>query len=184
VVASQTLSIFWGTLNTFVLLFSSLTVVLAVRAAQFNRRRALMLWLAATIVLGLAFLGIKAIEYGDKFEHNHVPGPNFQWEHGGHGTHMAPEEGLVRPTQEALLQARHAMLFFGLYFGMTGLHALHMIIGVGLMSWLLVQTYRRKFSSEYYEPVEITGLYWHFVDIVWIFLFPMLYLIDRSTYHV
>ena len=156
---------------------------MAVRAAQTNRRNALMLWLVITIVLGLAFLGIKAIEYGDKFKHHHVPGPSFQWEHGGHGEHVAPEEPIETTQEENFLQGQHAQMFFSLYFAMTGLHAAHMIIGIGLMSWLLWLSYRRKFSTAYYEPVEITGLYWHFVDIVWIFLFPLLYLIDRSNFH-
>lgn len=181
VAASQTLSIGWGTFNTFVLLFSSLTVVLAVRAAQSNRREALMLWLVLTIILGAAFLGVKVIEYADKFEHHHVPGPNFHWDEAGHGAaEGAAATATAASAEEALLRSRHAELFFSLYFAMTGLHAVHMIIGIGCMSALLWMAYKRKFSDRYYEPVEITGLYWHFVDIVWIFLFPLLYLIDRS----
>jgi cytochrome c oxidase subunit 3 len=185
VAASQSLSIGWGTINTFVLLASSMTVVLAVRAAQMNNRKQLMLNLVLTIILGCAFLGVKVIEYKDKFDHHHVPGPNFRWEHGGHGAHTAPEEARdLAPEDEALLQARHAQLFFSLYFAMTGLHAVHMIIGIGCMSWLLWLSYRGRLTDKYYEPVEITGLYWHFVDIVWIFLFPLLYLIDRSAQHL
>lgn len=184
VAASQSLSLFWGTVNTFVLLFSSLTVVLAVRAAQMGRRKPLIGWLIATIVLGLAFLGIKAIEYGDKFAHHHVPGPSFEWHHAGHGTGVVREEHTPSLEEEAFLQKRHAQLFFSLYFAMTGLHAVHMIIGVGLMSWLVYLAYRNKITKSYYEPIEISGLYWHFVDIVWIFLFPLLYLIDRSTSHI
>lgn len=184
VAASRTLSIAWGTINTFVLLFSSLTVVLSVRAAQMNNRRGLILWLIVTIILGFAFLGIKGIEYRDKFVHHHVPGPNYQWHHEGHGPHPAPEEATSAAQTEAFLQTRHTALFFGLYFVMTGLHAIHMVIGIGVMSWLVVRTYLGHFNSAYYEPIEIGGLYWHFVDIVWIFLFPLLYLIDRSSYHV
>ncbi len=192
VAASQTLSIFWGTVNTFVLLFSSLTVVLAVRAAQTNNRKGLMLWLVLTIFLGFCFLGIKAIEYADKFEHHHVPGPNFVWEshhasHAGEATVAAAEvEGAAAAASSelsGLLVARRAQMFFSIYFAMTGLHAVHMLIGIGLMTWLLYKSYQHRFSSSYYEPVEIIGLYWHFVDIVWIFLFPLLYLIDRSNVH-
>ena len=113
-------------------------------------------WLLATIAFGLAFLGIKAIEYYEKFVHHHVPGPNFHW------------DGLY---------AKPAEQFYSLYFAMTGLHALHMIIGIGIMIVITVMALKNIFDEEYYTPVEVAGLYWHFVDIVWIFLFPLLYLI-------
>jgi cytochrome c oxidase subunit 3 len=145
-----------GGFNTVVLIGSSLTMAMAVYAAQTNQRRKQVLFLALTILLGLVFLGVKVIEYGDKFEHHLVPGPNFQFP--GPNAHAAE-------------------IFYSLYFAMTGLHALHMIIGVGLMSVILVMAWRGAFSETWYTPVEISGLYWHFVDIVWIFLFPLLYLI-------
>jgi cytochrome c oxidase subunit 3 len=155
--ASFELNRIWGTTNTAVLICSSLTMALAVRAAQTNAGRGKqVLFLAITILFGLAFLGIKAIEYTDKFVHHHVPGPHFIWD--GHYPKAAEQ-------------------FYSLYFAMTGLHALHMIIGVGIMSVILVLAWRRTFDDEYYTPVEVAGLYWHFVDIVWIFLFPLLYLI-------
>jgi cytochrome c oxidase subunit III len=100
------------------------------------------------------------VEYADKFEHHLVPGPNFQFE----GPH-----------------ARQAQIYFSVYFAMTGMHALHMIIGAGLLTWLLVKAARGAFTREYNTPVEIVGLYWHFVDIIWIFLFPLLYLVDRHS---
>jgi cytochrome c oxidase subunit 3 len=157
---SHHLSIFWGTLNTAVLICSSLTMALAVRAAQTSLpARTQVGWLLGTICLGLVFLGIKAIEYADKFAHRIVPGPGFdktQWEH---------PAGVEQ--------------FYSLYFAMTGLHALHMIIGIGIMTVIAVMAWRRQFNSTYYTPVEVSGLYWHFVDIVWIFLFPLLYLIGR-----
>jgi cytochrome c oxidase subunit III len=155
--ASFELNRVWGTTNTAVLICSSLTMALAVRAAQTSQdRRKQVLFLGITMVFGAAFLGIKAIEYTDKFTHHHVPGPYFHW------------EGLdPKPAEQ----------FYSLYFAMTGLHALHMIIGLGIMTVITVMAWKNVFDEEYYTPVEVAGLYWHFVDIVWIFLFPLLYLI-------
>ena len=171
--ASQQLSLPLGTINTVVLICSSLTVVLGVRAAQLGKRTALVFWLLLTIGLGLVFLGIKADEYAEKFERHHVPGPSFSYHE------LLPgQEG--KPAAEQLYaNPRHAEMYFSLYFAMTGMHALHMIIGVGLFSYLTWMAYRGKYSTQYYTPIENAGLYWHFVDIVWIYLFPLLYLIDR-----
>lgn len=157
--ASRTLDVTLGGINTAVLIGSSLTMALAVHAAQVSRRKALIFFLLLTILLGSVFLGIKVVEYADKFHHNHVPGANFEFTEG------------TDPV--------HTQIFFSLYFCMTGLHALHMIIGVGLLSWLVFNSWKGRYSAEYYSPVENCGLYWHFVDIVWIFLFPFLYLISR-----
>jgi cytochrome c oxidase subunit 3 len=161
-VASNTLDVVVGAVNTAVLLCSSYTMVLAVRAAQIGSRKALIWFLVLTILLGGVFLGVKAYEWNLKFEEHHVPGPTFHLE----GTQ---EQG---PAQ----------LFFSLYFTMTGLHALHMVVGEGLMLFLLWQAYADKYTPKYYTPVDIGGLYWHFVDIVWIFLFPLLYLIARHQH--
>ncbi|MBZ5581984.1 MAG: cytochrome c oxidase subunit 3 family protein [Acidobacteriia bacterium] len=157
--ASRTLNATIGAINTAVLLCSSYTMVLAVRAGQLGRRKTIMLFLVLTIILGFVFLGIKGYEWWEKFEEHHVPGASFHLE----GT---PLQG-------------QAQLFFSLYFAMTGLHALHMVVGVGIMSYLLYQTYVGKYTAEYYTPIDVGGLYWHFVDIIWIYLFPLLYLIDR-----
>jgi cytochrome c oxidase subunit 3 len=156
---SEELNIYLGGFNTIVLIGSSLTMALAVRSAQTGAQRATVGWLLFTIALGLTFLVVKFFEYKEKFELHHVPGPNFQFE--------GP-------------QSPHVQIFFSLYFALTGVHALHMIIGVGLMSTLTFMAYRKRFTPEWYTPVELGGLYWHFVDIVWIFLFPLLYLVDRS----
>jgi cytochrome c oxidase subunit 3 len=156
VAASHELDITLGGINTAVLICSSLTMVLAVNAAQLGRRNALVWFLILTILLGAAFLGIKGVEYHEKFVNHHVPGPSFHFE--------GPE-------------AAAAQLFFSLYFAMTGLHALHMIIGIVLLAILAVRARRGYFSGQYYTPIDMTGLYWHFVDIVWIFLFPLLYLL-------
>ena len=165
--ASQTLNWKLGATNTAVLICSSLTVVLAVYAAQQAKRAMLLGSLVLTIILGFAFLGIKAIEYTEKFEKHHVPGASFQFENVKVPSH---------PDQ--LANPRHAQIYFALYFIMTGLHALHMIIGIGIFLWLLTIAWKGRLTPEYNTPMEIGGLYWHFVDIVWIYLFPLLYLID------
>ena len=157
--ASHELDITLGTINTAVLITSSLTMALAVHAAQLGQRKTLMLFLILTMVLGGAFLGIKSVEYYHKFVEHHVPGPSFQFE----AEHF-----------------RHAQIFFSLYFVMTGLHAVHMVIGIGIMLVMLYWSWNGTITEEYSSPIEISGLYWHFVDIVWIFLFPLLYLIGRT----
>ncbi len=160
--ASHELDVTLGTLNTAVLIASSLTMALAVHAAQTGSRRLLVILLLATMVLGTVFLGIKATEYAHKFAEGHVPGPGFRF-----------EERYVREAQ----------IFFSLYFVMTGLHALHMIVGLSVMAVMVYMAMRGRFSPEYYAPIEVSGLYWHFVDIIWIFLFPLLYLIGRHGVH-
>jgi cytochrome c oxidase subunit 3 len=184
--ASKSLDLFWGGLNTAVLIGSSLTMALAVRAAQTNQRKWTVNWLILTMVLGCVFLGVKVIEYADKFEHHHVPGANYIWdEHaapaaGGEHAPAAATEATPRATALTPQQLQNTtQIYFSLYFTMTGLHALHMIIGVGLMLVITWMAWKGKFDAEYYTPVEMSGLYWHFVDIVWIFLFPLLYLVER-----
>jgi cytochrome c oxidase subunit 3 len=189
--ASRSLDLFWGGLNTAVLIGSSLTMAMAVRSAQTNQRGATVNWLILTILLGCVFLGVKVIEYSDKFEHHHVPGPNYVWasEHevpatnSDHGAAVAQQ---AEPARHAVAMSpeqlqRTTQIYFSLYFTMTGLHALHMIVGVGLMLVITWMAWKGKFDAEYYTPVEMSGLYWHFVDIVWIFLFPLLYLVERHT---
>jgi cytochrome c oxidase subunit 3 len=146
-----------GAMNTAVLLASSFTMALAVRSASLGARRLTLLCLVATMILGAAFLGIKFMEYFDKYREHLVPGFNFD---------------------HASAHAQQVELFICFYFAMTGLHALHMIIGIGLllvMTWLV---WHRRITPDHYAPVEVAGLYWHFVDIIWIFLFPLLYLVD------
>ena len=167
--ASSSLNIWLGAGNTVVLLLSSLTVVLAVNAAQRGKRKLLVFYLIATIVLGLAFLGVKAVEYHDKFVEHHVPGPGFNF----------VEEHAAEHSERAPVNQQYAQMFFSLYFVMTGMHAIHMIIGVGLFAGLAVMAWKRRYDENYNTPVENAGLYWHFVDVVWIYLFPLLYLISR-----
>jgi len=155
---SHHLDILLGSINTVVLIGSSLTMALAVHSAQVGRHQALVIFIGLTMVLGLVFLGIKSVEYGHKFAEALVPGPRFAY------------DGQLAPQVQ---------LFFSFYFIMTGLHALHMVVGIGIMAVLVWLGWRGKFSPAYYTPVEISGLYWHFVDLVWIFLFPLLYLLGR-----
>jgi cytochrome c oxidase subunit 3 len=159
--ASHELLVWAGATNTAVLITSSLTMALSVHASQTGNRRQLLFFLTLTILLGCVFLGIKAFEYYTEYVEHHIPGSGFEFE---------------------AEQFRHAQIFFSLYFVMTGLHALHMIIGVGIMVVMLWWSWRGTITVEYHSPIEISGLYWHFVDIVWIFLFPLLYLIGRHLH--
>lgn len=156
--AGRRLNLVLGTLNTVVLLTSSLTVALAVHAGGEQRRKRMIYLMLATMALGLLFLCIKGIEYYIDYEEHLIPGLNFAWEGN---------------------DAARAQLFFTLYFIMTGLHALHMIIGISVLGVMTYLATRGWYDREP-MPVELFGLYWHFVDVVWIFLFPLLYLIDRS----
>ncbi len=157
---SKHLDLLLGTVNTAVLIGSSFTMAMAVKSAQLGQRKPLLGFLVLTMFLGCVFIGIKGIEYTHKFEQHLVPGSNFHFD---------------SPV------AQNVQLFFSFYFAMTGLHALHMVVGVGILTWLLVHSWQGRFSPTYFWPVEVSGLYWHFVDIVWIFLFPILYLVARHA---
>jgi cytochrome c oxidase subunit III len=161
---SHILDIRLGAANTVVLLGSSLTMALSVRSAQTGNRRALVIFLILTMILGGAFLGVKGVEYHQKFVEHIVP--SLDW---------APEGEVLAKLAPGGLD--HAQLYFFFYFAMTGLHAIHMVIGMGLLLWLVLRGRKGDFTPSYFAPVEVVGLYWHFVDIVWIFLFPLLYLI-------
>jgi len=157
---SHFMNVTLGGTNTAVLICSSLTMALAVRSAQLGKKKALIVFLLCTLALGLIFLGIKYMEYHEKWVEHHIPGPGF---------HYADSRYF-----------KQAQILFFLYFAMTGMHALHMIVGAGLITTLIVMAARNRFSAAWYTPVEMIGLYWHFVDIVWIFLFPLLYLIGHT----
>ncbi len=188
-VGSNTLDITLGTVNTIVLIMSSFTMAMAVWSAQTGKKKLVPLFLILTLTLGCVFLGIKFVEYKQKFDHHLVPGRSFDvWYRVNHPT-PADDPKAIALEREELEKATvstndpdinsHAQLYFSLYFAMTGLHALHMIVGAGLIIWLIRVSLRGRFTPQYNTPVEIVGLYWHFVDIVWIYLFPLLYLIDR-----
>ncbi len=152
-----------GAVNTAVLICSSLTMALAVRASQLGQRKMLIWMLIFTLFFGFIFLGVKAYEYHHKYVEHLIPGWGFEY-----------------PGDPA--EFHHAQILFFLYFAMTGFHALHMFVGVGILTTLIVMAARNRFSPAWYTPVEISGLYWHFVDIVWIFLFPLLYLIGLHAH--
>jgi cytochrome c oxidase subunit 3 len=155
---SRLLNVRLGAANTGVLIASSLTMALAIHAAQVGKRKGtIIFYLLLTMILGAAFLGLKfTFEWHQDWIEGLVPGLNWAYS----GPHAPGVE-----------------LFFCFYFFMTGLHALHMIVGIGILTVLIAMAGRGRFNDQYYAPLEITGLYWHFVDIVWIFLFPLLYLI-------
>jgi cytochrome c oxidase subunit 3 len=198
-----------GTVNTVVLLVSSLTMALAVNAAEAGSRRMVLTFLAVTALLGVGFLGIKAYEYSEKFSHcagystpldwvtgsnRHeveeclVPGRSFLYPtegaHGAaaesHGAESAvdavPGGAGSQGTVVASQRTPHQLFFF-LYFVATGLHAVHMLIGLSLVTFMAFITWRGKITATYFTPIEIGGLYWHLIDIVWVFLFPLFYLV-------
>jgi cytochrome c oxidase subunit 3 len=158
-IGGQHISLVLGSLNTALLLTSSLTMALAVRAPALGRTRATTLWLVVTLVLGAVFLAIKGYEYHEDYANGLVPFLHFTYA----GPH-APE----------------VTLFFFLYFVMTGLHALHLLIGLGVIAVMAVLNSRGRFRPAYHTPIELTGFYWHFVDLVWIFLYPLFYLVARG----
>ena len=234
---SNHLDVVMGFVNTLVLIVSSLTMALTVFYAQRGKRMLQVVFILATMFFGTVFLGVKYVEYSDKYKHGLVPvdGWNQKIPEGEHKTETAgnftvPFESKVSAAEKSSTgetEEHHAnprgnfqieekdielvkeaekgnfltdaeqigyysngifspdkfrdkvRIFFWIYFAMTGLHALHMIIGLAVMSWLLYKAWRGTFTHEYFAPVEMSGLYWHFVDIVWIFLFPLLYLLGR-----
>jgi cytochrome c oxidase subunit 3 len=146
-----------GSINTVVLICSSFTMAMSVQMVQQNRRKVAVGLLLITILCALTFMVIKYFEYSHKIHEGLLPGAHFNF---------------------AEIKAPKADLFFSLYFMMTGLHGIHVLVGIGIITWVLIRTAQGKFSKEYYTPVDLTGLYWHLVDLIWIYLFPLLYLIS------
>lgn len=196
--ASRSLSLPIGTFNTTVLLCSSLTVAMGVRFAQLGIRKMQVRMLLLTLLFGLSFIGIKGIEWREKYREHHIPTFHYNVI-GGEGdlffknikfladtpAYQGVDKMLDNPEKVNELRAkeadfqRHTQIFYSLYFALTGMHAIHMIIGVGIFIVITWMAHKGRFTPEYHTPLEISGLYWHFVDIVWIYLFPLLYLIDR-----
>jgi cytochrome c oxidase subunit 3 len=144
-----------GGINTLVLIFSSFTMAMSIRTAQLNQRLQSFWYLGTTLFCSCIFMVIKFFEYAEKIHHGYLPSVWF--------------------SGEGIYETMH--IFFGIYFTMTGLHGLHVLVGMGLIIWLMLETRKGKYNSEYFTPVEMVGLYWHLVDLIWIFLFPLLYLI-------
>lgn len=155
------LNVWMGGANTLVLLFSSLTAALAVRSAQLGERSQVSNYLYVTIGCAFIFMIIKYFEYSEKFHHGLLPG-EYWHPHLEHATALLPA---------------HTHVFFGIYFMLTGLHGVHVLIGIGVLAWIALRNNRGEFSKDYWTPVDLAALYWHLVDLVWIFLFPLLYLI-------
>jgi len=225
---SNHLNVVMGFANTLVLIVSSLTMALSVYYAQKGNRNMQVILIILTMIFGATFLGVKVVEYKEKYDdglvpvtglnrkvkapavNEHAEGPakpcwqvvhgqeeeyinpkgEFQW-HDCSLAKKAEDEHFLTPAEkigyfnpasgeiDANKFRDKVRIYFWIYFAMTGLHALHMIVGLILMTWLLYKAGKNTFSAEYYMPVEMSGLYWHFVDIVWIFLFPLLYLLGR-----
>jgi len=153
--AGEELNTFIGALNTVILLISSMTIAMSTSAIQNNNIRLTQALLGITLLLAVIFLVNKYFEWGTKFEHGIYPGSTYMMDNLSQGE----------------------ILFFGLYFVMTGLHAVHILIGIGLITWTMIELKQRKLHSGKYDLLENSGLYWHLVDIIWIFLFPLFYLI-------
>lgn len=176
--ASETLSIQIGTANTAILITSGFFMALAVWAAEVRKQKMLVWTLILTTVFGLAFLGFKYDEYHTKWVEHHIPGANFDIKD---FVNPPINPRTHKPTEDPIPpdMAQRTQIFFFLYFAMTGMHALHMIIGIALLFWLIRRAARGDFSAGYVAPIENFGLYWHFVDVIWLFLYPLLYLINR-----
>jgi cytochrome c oxidase subunit 3 len=158
-------------------------MAMAVYFTQVGKQRPQVICLVITLLLGLTFLGVKAKEYYDKYEDHLIPGSLIP---GRRFDPKVAQEGDHDPHKLHLLTGatvKQVELFYWIYFAMTGMHALHMIIGAGLLTFLLIFSLKGRFDPEYHSPVEVIGLYWHFVDIIWIFLFPLLYLLGRHLEH-
>jgi cytochrome c oxidase subunit 3 len=196
--AHQFLDKILGGTNTVILLCSSLTMAWAVRASQLGQQRLLVVLLSLTLLGGFGFMGIKYLEYKAKWEHGLLPGTHFvPHEEGGHAATppsapSAPAATISPSAEGPSGRARHdagdgaghgerpsnTQIFFGIYFLMTGLHGIHVLIGMGAITWLLVRSLKGQFGPAYFTPVDFVGLYWHLVDLIWIFLFPLLYLVS------
>lgn len=166
-----------GALNTAVLITSSLSIAWAVRCAQCDQRRGLIACLAITLILAAVFLGVKYVEYKQKWEHGLLWAGRY---HAAESQGFSEHAGKLPPGHTTAVSAnppRDVGIFFSIYFAMTGLHGIHVIAGMGVMAWVLALAAKGRFSSQYFNPVDYTALYWHLVDLIWIYLFPLLYLI-------
>jgi len=173
---SAQLDRFIGGFNTVVLLCSSFTAAMAVRSAQLGQRKWVTINLVITIACAFAFLFIKYFEYAAKFEHGLLPGEHFHPHHDAAG-HLASINPWLPGQTEVTALPPKTHVFFGIYFFLTGLHGIHVLIGIGVLGWVLMRNLRGDFTKDYWTPVDIVALYWHLVDLVWIYLFPLLYLI-------
>jgi cytochrome c oxidase subunit III len=204
--SAKTLDVTMGALNTVVLLFSSLTMALAISYTQSGKKNAATIMMAITIVCAGIFMVVKYFEYSHKFAVGTVPGKHSYVEVTGadgktekitkiadlSNQYFALKEAGIAPAEieaklhidekeatelKALSQVENWQMFFGFYFVMTGIHGIHVVAGALLIFWVMIKNMRGKVGPEYYTPVEGVGLFWHVVDLVWIYLFPLLYLV-------
>lgn len=190
--ASRGLDVTIATINTVVLLTSSLCMAFAVHSGATGDRTRQVRYLLATAALGLTFMAFKGYEYAEEYHKHLVPGPHFSTASLDLPAWVAADERKAGPLADKDMTARtaadwsvtpsvfargRAQLFFVFYFFMTGLHMIHMVVGLGLVSWMAAMARRGRFTASYHTPLELTGLYWHFIDIVWVFLYPLLYLV-------
>ena len=167
VIGSHSLNVFLGTVNTFVLLASSLCVALSIHRAQMNDSKGIVFFLILTILLGLTFFVVKGFEWNADYHEGLVPW--FNWN---------DQIGVGMEDGQLVDRNYQVKMFMTLYFIMTSTHAVHMIVGAGILIYLAVKARKGAYNAKYHTPLEMGGLYWHFVDIVWVFLVPTLYLID------
>jgi cytochrome c oxidase subunit 3 len=160
-----------GTLNTVVLLFSSFTMVMGVLAARTGQAKKCTMWLVITILCAFAFMVVKYFEYTHKFEDGLFPGKYYQ-------VQETDSVKVVDPITHKVIPSPGYKTFFSFYFMMTGLHGIHILVGIGLLTWIAIRANRGEFGPAYYTPVDLVGLYWHIVDMIWIYLFPLYYLIS------
>ncbi len=184
-VGGSYLDVKWGSINTLVLISSSFTMALGIYFNQTNQAKKAVIALALTILCAFGFMSIKYVEYSHKIHDGLLPGKyfhnvEFQEKVVAYAKAM-PEEHLSESMTELLKEPeklkKFAPLYFGFYFMMTGLHGIHVLLGASLIFWVMINTARGKFNSQYYTPVEGVGIFWHIVDLIWIYLFPLLYLV-------
>ncbi|MCJ8329394.1 MAG: cytochrome c oxidase subunit 3 family protein [Lentisphaeria bacterium] len=170
---NKLLNVKMGAINTVVLITSSLTVALAIREIQRNNRRNTIILLIITILCACTFMVVKYFEYSGKYHAGLLPGKFFDpnWDY----IYNSPAYGPER--MQEIINAKNPHIFFSIYFLMTGLHGLHVIFGIMYICFLVYRTADGTYNSQYYAPIEMGGLYWHLVDLIWIYLFPLLYLI-------
>jgi cytochrome c oxidase subunit 3 len=184
-VGGSYLDVKWGSINTVVLIVSSFTMALGIYFTQTNQNKKAVIALALTILCAFGFMSIKYVEYSHKIHEGLLPGKYFSNTKFADDvvklTASIPEEELSESMLALSKQPeklkKYAPLYFGFYFSMTGLHGIHVMMGAGMIFWVMLKVHRKKLNAEYYTPIEGVGIFWHIVDLIWIYLFPLLYLV-------
>lgn len=179
--ASSHLILWIAAVNTALLITSSLTITLAIRAAQIGDRSGLLRYLWVTVLLGTGFMGFKTYEYATDYQERLVPGSLFQESEAYH--ELEKHNAGKQPGEEGYISPERVQLFLCFYYIMTGIHGVHLVVGIGCVLWLIQQAYSGKIPRENYSTVEVVSLYWHLVDMIWLFLMPLLYLAGAGLKH-